>query len=566
MRTKRPRGAAAVRAASRAWGLPRPTHRDVAVERDLRTPTHDGVDLLADRWFPTGAPDPPTLLVRSPYGRRSVMGLMYGRLFAHQGFSVLVQSCRGRYGSGGSFEQPAFAEATDGQATVRWLREQAWFTGAFATIGPSYLGFVQWALGIDPPPELRAMVVQVGLHDYRWAVWPGGVFSLETSLSWAQQVSGGDHGIGVDMLGLPLRERRLAQTVHKVPLGERYREATGHRVAFFEDWLEHSDADDPWWEPIDHSAALERIDVPVLLQSGWHDLLLRQTLEQYRVLRSRSVDVHLTVGPWTHLEVTTRGWPTVMAEAVDWLRAALSGDRAGLRTSPVRVAELGTGIWRELPDWPPSGARTVRWHLQLRGGLAAAEPPDSDPDGYRYDPADPTPSVGGPTLARTAGGKDNRELESRSDVLTYTSAPLDRDLEACGPVSVELWVGSTARSADFFVRLCDVDPTGRSTNVCDGIRRVGVEELEAAAGEPVPITLDLGATCSRFRRGHRVRLQVSSGAFPRFVRNPGTGQHPGTATTLVAADQRVHHEPARPSALLVEVLEPGSGPGLAAGG
>ena len=558
MRAERPRGAAAVRAASRAWGLPRPTHRDVAVERDLRAPMDDGVDLLADRWFPTGAPDAPTVLVRSPYGRRSVVGLVYGRLFAHQGFSVLIQSCRGRYGSGGSFEQPAFAEAADGQATVRWLREQAWFTGALATMGPSYLGYVQWALGIDPPPELRAMVVQVGLHDYRYAVWPGGVFSLETSLGWAQQVTGREHGVAADVPDLLLREHRLARTVGKTPLRERYREATGRRVAFFEDWLEHSEADDPWWDPIDHSAALERIDVPVLLQSGWYDLFLRQTLEQYRTLHSRAVDVHLTVGPWTHLEVNTRGWPTVMAEAVDWLRAAFSGERAGLRARPVRVAELGTAMWRELADWPPARGRTERWHLQPGGGLAAHEPPDSEPGGYRYDPADPTPSVGGSTLARTAGAKDNRELEARSDVLTYTSTLLEHDIELCGPVSVELWVGSSARSADFFARICDVDPAGRSTNVCDGIRRVGVEELDTPAGEPVPITLDLGATCCRFRRGHRLRLQVSSGAHPRYARNPGTGEPVGSATKLVAADQRVHHEPARPSALLVRVLEPGS--------
>ena len=208
---------------------------------------------------------------------------------------------------------------------------------------------------------------------------------------------------------------------------------------------------------------------------------------------------------------------------------------------------MGGGGWRSLPEWPPPGAAVQRWHLHAGGTLATSAPAEGAPGRYTYDPADPTPAVGGPGSLH-AGPRDNRALESRPDVLTYTSAPLTRPLVIAGPVTAELFTGSSRPHTDFFARLCDVDPGGPSVNVSDGILR-----LDAATEAPQRVRVELWPVAHQFRAGHRIRLQVSSGAHPRYARNPGSGEPLATATTLHAARQSVHHDPAHPSAILLPV-------------
>jgi uncharacterized protein len=215
--------------------------------------------------------------------------------------------------------------------------------------------------------------------------------------------------------------------------------------------------------------------------------------------------------------------------------------------APVRIEVMGGGGWRDLDDWPPA-ASAERWYLQPGGGLATAPPPDGAPGRYTYDPASPTPAVGG-TSVSGGGPKDNRALEQRADVLTYTSEPLAAPLEIAGPVTAELHVGSSLPHADFFARLCDVDARGRSVNITDGIIR-----LTAATGEPRLARVELWPTAHRFAAGHRIRLQVSSGAHPRYSRNLGSGEPLATGTTLRAAEQAVYHDPRHSSAILLPVI------------
>jgi putative CocE/NonD family hydrolase len=161
-----------------------------------------------------------------------------------------------------------------------------------------------------------------------------------------------------------------------------------------------------------------------------------------------------------------------LRQSLAWHNAHLRGDRSGLREAPVRAFVIGADEWRDFPEWPPPGFQPERWHLQPDGGLATETPPQSDPGRYRYDPADPTPNLAGTVLAGQWGQRDNRKLESRPDVLVYTSKPLDQDLEVIGPVEAELFVRSSLEHTDFFTRLCDVDPKGKSLNVCDGLQRL----------------------------------------------------------------------------------------------
>jgi hypothetical protein len=267
-------------------------------------------------------------------------------------------------------------------------------------------------------------------------------------------------------------------------------------------------------------------------------------LEEFRALAEAGLDTQLVVGPWPH--AAGPGLLAGLREGLAWFDLHLRGQEARRASARVRVEVMGGGGRRELDAWPPA-TTARRWHLQAGGGLAEAPPAASEPDGFRYDPADPTPAVGGTSLSSNSGSRDNRALEARADVLTYTSAPLEDDVEVIGPVFAELFVTSSTEHFDVFARLCDVEPSGRSTNVCDGILRCGPSTAQ-------PVRVDLWPTAHRFGRGHRLRLQVSGGAHPRFSRNPGTGEPLATGTRLAASDRTVAHDPDRPSRVTLPVL------------
>jgi uncharacterized protein len=541
------RGAAAARAAlSRAWPLP-PRRNYVAVQRGLRVPMSDGAELLADHYLPITSQPAATVLVRCPYGRSAPFSLLDAQLIAERGYHVLLQSCRGTFGSGGQFE-PMRREATDGQDTVAWLRRQSWFNGRLATFGASYLGFVQWALAMDPPPELAAMVVQVGWHDTGRIAYPHGVFGLYNALSWSDLIT---HQERVNLLLGIIRtvtaDRRLRSALDRASASAGAHDLLGDQAPWFDAWLEHLEPGDPFWAPSQCGAALERISVPVLLIGGWQDPFIEQTLEQYSALAARGVPARMVVGPWTHVDAATTAGVTY-AESLAWLDRHLGQDPGQTSTGySARIWVGGAREWRDITDWPPPGTEPQRWYLGPDASLGRGEPgPDVLPARFRYDPADPTPSVGGATLSLRAGVRDNRPVEQRPDVLVFSSEPLDEAVEVIGDVTAELHVRRDNADADLFVRLCDVEPQGRSRNVCDGIVRLtGADPLAAT------VRVSLIGAAHRFGRGHRLRLQVAGGAFPRFARNPGNGQVDASAKDFVATRYEIGLSKPNPSALLL---------------
>ncbi|SDS95213.1 hypothetical protein SAMN04488543_2705 [Friedmanniella luteola] len=521
-------------AVARALRLPA-GHHDHTLVRDVRVPMRDGVELLTDVYSPVG-PSSGTLLLRTPYGRTGSVTLLTARYHATHGYLVVHQSCRGTAGSGGDFE-PFSREVEDGADTVGWLREQPWFDGRFALCGPSYLGFTAWAIMVDPPPELAAAVVAVAAHDNHQVVHQGGAFSLEAVLGLAESFDHLDDGTLGGILRLLTQRRRLRPGFEELPLVRIQDTLLRGSRAPFRAWLTATDPDDPVWRSVRLGRALDRVDVPVLLQEGWQDRFGEQMIEQYQRLRQRGVDVGLTIGPWTHVEFVHQGSGVAMAEALDWLAEHLGGAGNRHRPSPVRVFVTGAGEWRSLPAWPPATEEHVL-HLQPGGGLAVdAPPPGSPPSTFVYDPADPTPAVGGRVINPQRGGyRDNRGLETRADVLTFTGSPLAAPLEVVGTPVVELVHRTDNPHADLFVRLCEVTADGRSTNLTDGFRRLGPDEAGAAT-----VRLRFEAVAHRFAPGTRIRLQVSGGAHPRFARNLGTDDDPATGTTLAPSHRAVHH-------------------------
>ncbi|MFJ1735770.1 CocE/NonD family hydrolase [Streptomyces sp. NPDC088254] len=536
-------------------GLPAGQH-EVGWEPGLPVPAADGSPLITDHYFPRREGDFPTLLVRSPYGRGLPWSPMYGLLFAEQGFHVVLQSCRGTGGSGGAFDLWR-NEAADGRATVNWLREQPWFNGTLGTVGPSYLGYVQWALAVDPPPELKAMVVQVGLHDPHALFHAHGALGLETALAVGVGMTYQHQGMAPFLRATLRLQRRIRDVIVAQPLRGAYASALGGEVPWLDDVMTHPDAEDSYWRGASLAQAAERLSVPTSLITGWHDVLADQTFEQYDRLRQAGCETAMLVGPWTHTSALQQGWPEVFAESLAWLRAHLYDDPSGLRPTRVRVHVGGEEDWRDIDDWPPATAVSP-WFPTARGHLTRQAPTESAPlTSFRYDPGDPTPSLGGPLLSRTAGPRDNSSLEAREDVLTFTGPPLTEPVDVLGPVSARLSISTDTGHADVFTRLCDVDPQGRSVNVCDGLGR-----LRTDGQEPSAITVPMSSTAHRFAAGHRIRWQISGGAHPRYARNPGNGESPVDATTFMPVRITLHSD----SALMLPMRAHTSGPSPAANG
>jgi putative CocE/NonD family hydrolase len=518
-----------------------PLPYEVQWEPGLRVPAADGSILITDHYAPVTDEQRPVLLIRSAYGRGFPWNSLFGAGFAAQGFHVILQSTRGTGGSGGDFHVWR-NEAADGQATVDWLRKQEWFPGAFATIGPSYFSYTQWALGLDPPPEWQAAVLQVAAHDFYDGFYPDQhcTLRLEMALISGMAFFYQAAGPGPYLRAMVRLMRHLKRAVSGVPLLDSYRRALGGRRQEFEEWVTHPYQDDLFWAGADAGPAADRMTMPISLVSGWHDLTLDQTLRQYARLRAAGREPTLMIGPWTHTSAFDKGWPEVSADALEHLRVHLLGE--GERSTRIKVSV--SGEWRELPAWPPPST-PVRFHLRPGGELGELA---TGATSFDYDPADPTPSIGGQLQSRTAGSRDNKTLEARPDVRTFTSAPLTEALEIIGTPTAVLHAAGSTGHFDLFVRLCDVHPDGRSMNVCDGFTRLTPDHAD---GEPVPVPL--GAAGHRFAPGHRIRLQVSGGAHPRFARNYGTGEPLATATELVATRTTVHHDPAHPSALILPV-------------
>ena len=534
--------------AGRTMGLPAPRTRAVDVEHDLPAVMDDGVVLLADRYVPRDCGRPPVVLVRTPYGRRGAVGLIYGRLIAERGFQVVVQSVRGTFGSGGQFTP--FDERADGLATLRWLEAQPWCEGPIGMIGSSYMGLVQWAVATDP--AIGALAPAITASEFHSQAYAGGAISLDTALSWTLIIAAQERRAAPVRLVLGLR-RKLPKLLDELPLGEIDSLLAGEELPFYREWFTQTAPDEPYWAARNYSADVGRVTAPVQLVGGWYDIFLPWLLADHASLQAAGRAPQLVIGPWAH--TSTGLLNTSLREGLAWLRAHLLGDDRSLHRAPVRVWVGGEDRWRELETWPPPQARPYALYLQPGGGLAPQAPPaDAEPDRYRYDPRHPTPAVGGPVLLARQPVADNRALEARDDVLTYTTAPLEQDVEAIGPVSADIHFRSSLEHTDVFVRVCDVLPDGPSLNVCDALVRLQPGAPAAEADGSRRVHVDLWPTAYRFRAGHRIRVQVSSGAHPRYARNPGTGEDPATATRLLPADQEVLHDAAHPSSVTLAVV------------
>ncbi|MFC4591920.1 CocE/NonD family hydrolase [Sphaerisporangium corydalis] len=512
------------------------SRNDYSVTRDVRIPMRDGVELLADLLEPEGTASG-TILVTSPYGYNMVGAAMTGGMFACRGYRVVLVRCRGTFGSGGTFE-PHMRDVDDAADIVAWMRERPWFDGRFAAHGYSSVGFAAWASLVDPPPELATAVIACAPHDFGAFVYTGGAFLLSTMVEWSFVTTKQDKPILPRMFAVLSSRGRIRKALAALPLTGAAEKLMDGKAPWYREWVGRRDLGDPWWKRADLSEALDRVRVPVLIQGGWQDGFLRQTLAGYTRLADRGVDAGLTMGPWTHAQGGAEGARVLLPEALAWFDEHLAGSGARHRAMPVKVfVSGGNEGWRDLPRWPPVTDERILYPRS--GGLLAARPAGTgEVTGFTYDPARPTPTYGGAFVTQvspgvTAGYTDDSALASRPDVLAFTSDPLTTEVEVVGSPVVELGHGSDNPFADLFVRVSEVDARGRSRNVGDGFVRLGPSAPQGV------VRVELDAVAHRFARGNRIRLVVAGGSHPRWERNLGTGDDPATSTRMLPSHRTI---------------------------
>jgi putative CocE/NonD family hydrolase len=547
------------KAVDRALGLPSAAAPYV-VRPDITVPMPDGVVLLGDHYRPAGHDRPlPVVLIRSPYGRAGLAGFLFAAPLARRGFQVFIQSTRGTFGSGGQF-RPFLSERDDGLATVAWLRDQPWCDGQVSMTGGSYLGHTQWAVAPYVDPPLRSIALNITTAKFTAAFYQHGVPSLANTLNWTGLVGRQERGpLGV--IPNPRQQARVKRALRKVPLQAADVDVAGAPVAFWRDFVGHAAPGDQFWASVDHDRAdLTRLP-PVSMVTGWWDLFLPGQLRDYVAIRAAGVMARITVGPWLHGEPGEL--KEITRQDIAWLDHHLRGGPPP-PGAPVRVFLQMTGTWLDFEAWPPPAAATA-YYLRGSGGLSGeAEPADAAPDTFLYDPADPTPSAGGPLLQPPGKQVDNAVIEARPDVLTYTTEPFPASQDLVGPVSARIFMRTDREHADLFIRVCDVDVKGVSRNITDGIRRLSPQTVpapDAQAGHDgiLAVDIELYPTAYRVQAGHRIRVQISGGAFPRFARNFGTGEPFGSATRALRCRFEIHHDSRHPAYVLLPVLfQPGT--------
>jgi putative CocE/NonD family hydrolase len=567
----------------------------LVVERNVDVPMRDGAILRADVYRPAAPGRYPVLLTRTPYNKARL--IMAGSALdpvegAERGYAVVLQDVRGRYASDGEFN-PFFQEIYDGYDTVEWAGTRDWSDGNVGMYGGSYGGATQWLAAITAPPHLKTIVPMITASDYHegWA-YQGGAFEWGFGVSWvmtalaAEKVLRDDAAPQVvdDLVWAidHMREAFLYLPLRDLPY------LKNDLAPYFFDWLAHPD-DDPYWEVIRIASRYGKVRVPSLNIGGWYDIFLGGTVANYLGMRERGGSEtakrgsRLWIGPWLHALppgslVGAHDFGMRSADANSplrydfhgqvfrWFDRWLKGADNGVdREPPVRIFQMGTSRWHEEAEWPPARVRATDYFLHSDGhantlsgdgSLSRTAPNDEPPDRFIYDPATPVPTRGGQLCcypnSLPSGAFDQREVELRPDVLVYSTASLERDLEVTGPIRVVLWAASSAPDTDFTAKLVDVAENGYARNLTDGIIRARYREGTSRQRliEPNRVyeyTIDLWATSNVFLAGHRIRLEISSSNFPRFDRNPNTGHPFGIDAELRTAQQTIYHDAAHPS-------------------
>ena len=554
------------------------SHYRVDRKVDAKIPMRDGIELSADLFLPRGAGPAPAVLMRTPYSNSMEQMIAKAKRLAESGYACVVGDCRGRWDSGGDY-YPFLNEAEDGFDTQEWIGAQAWCDGSIGTAGASYVGTTQWRPAPLASGYLKCMAPRVICTDYySGLVYPGGALQLNVVMSWGMRTHA--------RTGQDIDFHNWTEAFRSLPLRD-IDTAAGRQLPFWKDWIDHPSYDD-YWAAMDDEPRFGQIQAPAFNMGGWYDLYANQTFTNFNGLRQHggseaARQSKLIIGPWPHaLATSTRtgdidfgesSLADLEAEEVRWFDYWLRGIDNGMIDEPaLRLFVMGVNQWRSEHEWPLARTDWQTWHLHSGGSansvigdgeLSPAAPGDETADEFVYDPRYPVQTLGGGNCCSPHivpwGPQDQRSIEMRGDVLVYTSQVLEEDVEVTGPIEVVLYAATDGPDTDFTAKLVDVFPTGYSMNLCDGIQRARYRDSRTTptlleAGKVYEYRIEVGVTANVFRAGHQIRLEISSSNFPRFDRNPNTGNVYGVDAELRAARQTVHHSKAFPSHLRLPVV------------
>jgi len=577
---------------------------EVITQNDVEMKTRDGVKLYANIYRPKADGKFPVILMRTPYDKSTRWAVWPEYEMATHGYVVIVQDVRGRYTSDGEW-YPFRHESEDGYDTIEWAAALPFSNGKVGMTGGSYVGATQMLSAIAHPPHLAGICPEVTASNYHdgWT-YQSGAFEQWFDQSWSSQLANNtmwrliakNTNALLGMQVLPLANYP-AFNYAALPAGA---EATAQLAPYYLDWLAHPSYDEYWkqWSIEEH---FSDIRVSALHIGAWYDIFLGGTLRNYVGIKAHGgseearngqrllIQIGGHAGFGRHIGDMEFGdealkFPSTQV-VLDWYDYLFKGVQNEFATEgsgagkPVHIFVMGANKYQEEPDWPPPQSKSTRYFLHSGGsanslagdgGLSTMAPKKEMADKFTYDPANPVPTIGGPLCCDAEryepGPRDQRADENRNDVLVYSTKPVAEDMEVTGPVTLELWVKSSAVDTDFTAKLVDVSPVGFAMNLTDGILRMRYRDSQEKPtmmkpGQIYKISVDLWATSNVFKKGHVLRLEVSSSNFPRFDRNLNTGAEQATSRDFISATSTILHDAEHPSALLLPVI---AGAGAAA--
>ena len=555
-----------------------PPQYDVEMDLNVRTPMRDGVELSSDIYLPKARGPFPTVLMRTPYSNNQEVMISRARALANQGYACVLQDIRGRWDSDGDY-YPFVNDGVDGFDTQEWIGAQEWSNGKVGMAGGSYVALVQWQSAVHRSRHLTCMVPRVIATDFFGGlVFPGGAFQLNVLITWGMRTNG--------RTGQSIEYHDWTEAFRHLPMAQMDRLA-GRDLDFWKDWIEHPAYDD-YWEAMDVEGRWDEIAAPAFNMGGWYDLYAPDTFTNFNGLRlhggtPEARQSKLIVGPWPHSlsessktgDVDFGAGSLADLDGIEtrWFDYWLKGiDNGIVDDPPLRLFIMGVNEWRDEREWPLARTEWQKWYLHSGGGansvrgdgrLTTAEPADEPADRYVFDPRFPVQTMGGANCCSSHivpwGPYDQRNVEMRTDVLCYTSEPMERDMEVTGPIRAVLYAATDGPDTDWTVKLVDVAPSGYAMNLCDGILRARYRESRTdptllTPGQVYRYEIEVGVTGNVFRKGHSVRIEISSSNFPRFDRNPNTGHAFGKDVELRTARQTVEHSRSHPSHVVLPVI------------
>lgn len=498
----------------------------------------DGVKLATDVYLPHDRKPAPVLLMRTPYSRR------WPAVNQHlDGYAVVIQDMRGRFDSEGA-NIPFDADGQDGYDTLEWIATQPWCNGRIGMYAGSAMGIAQILAACSGTERLTCQQISFALPNLYEIAFVNGLFRQSIVEGW-------------------LSDNQFDPEVPKV-------------------WASHPTYDQ-YWHRRDATHRFHKVNVPATHSNGWYDLFAQGTIDAFVGFQTRGREKargkqKLVMGVYPHTEdeqAREIEFPHAdEAPRIPWIEHYLQGDDGGKAQKAPAVAYFVMGdatdpsapgnCWRTADAWPPLKTKQTPIYLHGDMTLGMEKNLQAGSLAYHYDPKNPVPTIGGPQYYLPAGPRDQRKIESRSDVLVFTTAPLEKPLEVTGRVTARLWASTDAPDTDFFVRLCDVYPDGRSIIICEGGRRARLRdslsaEKPVAAGKVYLFEIDMWSTSIIFNKGHKLRIHVTSSCAPGYIPNSNTGRYPYSGTTRMAHNT-VYMDRKHPSCVLLPVPERRSRP------